>query len=272
MQHKSAASCQVRQFSFWWIWGKSNKQALCSQWTVSKISQLFSCAFAWAECLAGQAEVSFLAVGVLGRSSFSSAGMGCRRRSASQRSCRERSMPAWVLGWENVRFWASLSTLAAVECFPQRSHWVVRSCGSLEGDCQLDPSAVVYYEIIAQLRMTQMPGEASAASASLQITSAALLWTPSLIFGDTRLLTPASWEQLCLLEALRGGPTAPGQLPTVCDAVGLEPAPGWAADPSVLWMKCERCVCIIAVCSIPLPGNCDDPNSTWKKIIIKIMH
>lgn len=114
MQHKSAASCQVRQFSFWWIWGKSNKQALCSQWTVSKISQLFSCAFAWAECLAGQAEVSFLAVGVLGRSSFSSAGMGCRRRSASQRSCRERSMPAWVLGWENVRFWASLSTLAAV--------------------------------------------------------------------------------------------------------------------------------------------------------------
>lgn len=60
-------------------------------------------------------------------------------------------------------------------CFPQRSHWVVRSCGSLEGDCQLDPSAVVYYEIIAQLRMTQMPGEASAASASLQITSAALL-------------------------------------------------------------------------------------------------
>lgn len=41
MQHKSAASCQVRQFSFWWIWGKSNKQALCSQWSVSKISQLF---------------------------------------------------------------------------------------------------------------------------------------------------------------------------------------------------------------------------------------
>lgn len=48
-------------------------------------------------------------------------------------------------------------------------------CSSLEGGCQLDPSAVVYCEIITQLRMTRMPGEASAASASLQITSAALL-------------------------------------------------------------------------------------------------
>jgi len=48
-------------------------------------------------------------------------------------------------------------------------------CGSLEGGCHLDPSAVVYYEIITQLRMTRMPGEASAASSPLQMTPAAPL-------------------------------------------------------------------------------------------------
>lgn len=207
-------------------------------------------------------EMSFLAASILGRSSFSSAGMGCRHRNALQGSCWDRSAPAWVLGWENIWFWASPSALAAVECFHGgHSGW----WGALRLPGGRLPAGPLGCCVLWNHHPTENDTNAwrgLPASASLQITSVALLWTPSLIFGGTCLLTPASWEQLCWLGALRG---ARGQLPTGWHVTGLQLEPGWAADPLVLRTKCKRCARFITVRSIPLPGKCEDPNSTLKK-------
>lgn len=88
------------------------------------------------------------------------AGRGTPRRGPAETAACQPERSAG----KRFDFGASPSGLATVECF-QGGHSGWRFAAAV--------SAVVYYEIITQLGITRMPGEASAASASLQITSAA---------------------------------------------------------------------------------------------------
>lgn len=150
-QHKSAASWQVPQFSYWW----KPRRDLCSPRTVSKASLFCT------KCLHGQMDMPFTA-GCLGMSSYFSVGMGCWCRNTSQRSWWKSSKLVWIFTWENVLGFI----LGPGSCwvFPWMDEGVARNHGSLGGGYHLDPSAFVYYEIITQLKITWMPGEASASS------------------------------------------------------------------------------------------------------------